>query len=202
MQSLFDTLGKLLLEFTWRRLASVVLMAALAISAVALYERYTSSFQLARIEKVANILATLHAIDPTQLDGRPELRATYLDLVTQVNAAARSRPLLPELSATRWVPTTVGKVIGGGILWWLLALLAFRDVLRKDNNARVALPALLVLGLGAGLVALTVDGGGIAFHFVLYPLLSFVLPVLLMLGIGLYFQASGDSPPATPPPAA
>src|SRR5690349_254660 len=96
MKDLAEAIAKLIVEFSWRRFAMLMALFALVLVGTLLYERYTSGFQLARIEKSAQILKSLQTIDAQPVPKDPRLREAQLQLYREFVEAMRGseEPLL------------------------------------------------------------------------------------------------------------
>ena len=189
MKDLFEAIGNLLLEFTWRRFIGFALIIILLLVSLLAYEKYTNSLQLGRIERSAAILKQLQEIESKNLKD-PILKKLQADITTEL--AAASKPLrvnlqLPQVMDNFRAPEAKWKFLAGGALWWLFSLIAAVQIHKKsDNNAPEAFAGMVPTGFICGLI-------GVIFptyeepvlNFLVYPLASFIVS-LSIIGVFAY----------------
>src|SRR5712691_11680724 len=90
---------RLISDFSWRRLLLVLSLLSITIFGLWVYESYTGSFQLARIDKEIALLERLAALsDQRQISGDPNLRSIYNDLQRKLSSSAAPSDSLTVLS--------------------------------------------------------------------------------------------------------
>jgi len=135
MSALLEKLLVFFSEFTWRRFFALLVVAALLFVAFSLFERYTSSFRLSRLQKTADLISKIQEIELTITNASPEVRSDYKAVVAQVTDAVNSKPLSLD-----FIPSTLHfsmdgfwKFIAGGSLWVVFALISIRAEFSKGS---------------------------------------------------------------------
>src|SRR5689334_20686099 len=98
MSDFFEALFKFFSEFTWRKLAGVFLVLIVCFGGFSLYERYTSSFKLSRLQKATELLLRIQeaqANAPT--NAPPELDRARNALLAQALKAIEETPMTFEV---------------------------------------------------------------------------------------------------------
>lgn len=172
MKDLFEAIGNLLVEFTWKRFFGFLVLTVILISLLIGYEKYTNSMYLGRIEKSASILKTLKEIDQISLGKDKELLQSYNYLKSQLYEATNQnrKELLPKIWLNKiFVPEAKWKFLCGGAFWWLFSLIALIDVYRKKPSGS-AVTAFLILGfISAVIGALLPNFDDLVINYLLYP---------------------------------
>ena len=209
MRDLVDALGKLLLEFSLRRALGFALLLILLAVGLATYERMTSNFRLARIERIATIAAKLNTLETGVPITDPTLKDVQARLKGELQSALRDTPL--RLSIPAATPPTIGvaitRFLSGAGIWFLLALIvsttSTEEHQRKQTRSgnRVTQADALRMANQAGALSLLC---GIVSVFL--PLrrdwwfLTLVYPlVLLVAGLGVFsvFELLASRPAKT-----
>ena len=194
IESALATIGKLFEELTWRRFLAIIVFAALALSSVLLYERYTSNFRLSRVQRTAEALKTLREIERLGLESGSDTAELHAALVTELQTTLNAEPLsirLPSFYQATLKHANVYKFLAGGFWWFLFAVFTFRSALRGDKDAGSAAIAFIVLGVffgGIGWLLPTYRWPW--FNLVLYPVVHIVLLIVLMIAIALRYAPS------------
>jgi hypothetical protein len=125
MDKALEKLLELFSEFTWRRFFALVVVAFVVLLAFSLFERYTSSFRLGRLQRSAELIAKIQEIELAMTNASPELKNAYKALVSQATEAIETKPLSLD-----FVPSTLHfsldilwKFLAGAAMWTLLGLI-------------------------------------------------------------------------------
>jgi hypothetical protein len=92
---------KIVTDFTWKTIFAVLVVIILAIFVLSLFERYTSSFRLTRLQRSAELIAKLQETNLTITNSSQELQADYKALVIQANEAITVKPLSLDILPTK-----------------------------------------------------------------------------------------------------
>jgi hypothetical protein len=185
MKELFEVVGELLSNFTWKRFFAFVISAVILVAFFVTYERYTNSFALSRIGKQAEILRTLQLIQKEGIPKDSELETIYERLLADL-ADASSRvpsavpqPRLPQPGTlqAKW------KFLAGASYWWLLAVIGLWELYRGTRHARGVMTFFFFAGAFFGLVGMLVPSFNWVFNYVAYPILGPVLLLAVFLAI-------------------
>ncbi|SRR6266581_3336164 len=180
-EAIFQSFEKLISEFSWRRLAFLVLLLVMAVTSVWLWENYTGQMRLTRIERTTAILNSLKDLQEHPVIKRdPALQSTLSALKEDLKQLTERRLEIPLLSAA-W-----RKAFAGGAPWLLFSLLllpALRTRKREDLNALIAC---LVFSVAFGAIgAWLPDFPYPWMNFVGYPASNFIVIV----AIAMWWQA-------------
>jgi hypothetical protein len=176
-------------EFTWRRFFALLVVAALLFMAFSLFERYTSSFRLGRLQKSAELISKIQAIETTITNSSLELQRDYRALIAQATEAVEVKPISLDVlpSTLRFSMDDVWKFLAGGVLWFIFALFTIPKSLRGDKESRRAFGGMMLFAAISGFVGIFVHPYRWPwFHLFLFP---FILmgAVFLMLVPVIYF---------------
>ena len=116
---------------------ALLILVALLFVAFSLFERYTSSFRLGRLQKTADLISKIQEVELTITNNTPELRNDYNVLMSQVTEAVNAKPLTLD-----FIPGTLHfsmdylwKFLAGGSLWLVFGVIAIRTELKKSAPA-------------------------------------------------------------------
>jgi uncharacterized membrane protein len=186
MTDLFESLAKLLSDFTWKRLLGAVVAVTVLVAMLFMYERYTNSFALDRVQKRAEILQVLQEIRAKGWADDRRLETAYTRLLDELEATAVPDPpsfSAPSVIARLQAPEAVWKFLAGASLWWLVALVALRDVYKGDDSAAAALLALGLGGVIFGTIGALLSSLHWTFNYVAYPILAPTIVIGLLMFI-------------------
>lgn len=111
---------RLISDFSWRRLLFVLTLVGVTIAGLWMYETYTASFRLARMEKEISLLERLAALsERAPISKDPALRSVYTGLQGKLSSGAASSESLAVFSPA------AKKSLAAASAWFLLALLVF-----------------------------------------------------------------------------
>lgn len=79
----------------------MLVVIILAIFVLSLFERYTSSFRLTRLQRSAELIAKLQETNLTITNSSQEFQADYKALVIQANEAITVKPLSLDILPTK-----------------------------------------------------------------------------------------------------
>lgn len=184
MKDFLEAISRLIVDFSWKRLVALLLVVSFGIGALLVYERYTNSFRLERIRRSVDILVAMRTLDSAAYRRDADLQAMYKLLAKEVRAAANPQRILPEINPpVTDFGTGAKRFLSGAFLWILLALVAAKDVVQKNDQAPSALIAALIAGCVAGLIALFLPIQSAGVQFVALPLILFIVPVLVIVAV-------------------
>lgn len=183
MKDLYDILIKFFFaEFTWKKLRILLAVVVVAIVALFVYERYTSSFQFSRLQRATDLLAKLQEIQIRATNSAPEIDAARKQLVAQVVQAINQKPITLD-----FVPSKLSiqmdsllKFAAGGALWCFLALFYIPKLRTKEGkNSFIGL--IMMAGLTGAIGIFVPPIWWPWFHLLLFPwLLIFAFITVLI----------------------
>lgn len=129
---------KLSMEMTWRKLLRLLGALLLIILGFLCFERYTSSFELARLQKASTLLVTLSQLNAGPTNGSKELAQAQAHLEQQALKAIEQRPLSLDFIPTKvtFSPDLLWKFVFGSTLWLLACLTQIRMLQTKELRQR------------------------------------------------------------------
>jgi hypothetical protein len=173
LEPLFDFLERLISQFTWRRLAFVIVLVVAATTVVVAFESYTAKFRLAKLEQTIKLVQLAeHSKFATTPDVQQHLTSTLansakeLDLLSSGNATAFSLPSAWLKGLAAFAP-------------WTLLLIIFPLVAGGGTKQAIAAVFILALPLSV-LGALLPDFAYAWINYIGYPVFSFAVVVFLV----------------------
>ncbi|WP_205343129.1 hypothetical protein [Denitrificimonas caeni] len=169
---------KLIDDFSWRRLLLLVVILSLMASFAWMYESYTDSFQLKRMEKQVELLEKLVNLNSNKaIIDNQELQSIYRGLNKNLNA-------LNSESAAIVLSPPVTQTLAALLPWLLLMmlLLLFKKKTGGEAAAGVAVVSIPVAFIGYWLPQFEQAW----INYVLYPVASFVL----LIGAVIWWQGT------------
>jgi hypothetical protein len=160
-------------EFTWRRFLALIILFGLLVLGFSLYERYTSTFRLSRLQRSAELLIKVHEMESAITNGSPELQHASHMLVDRSIHAVEIEPLSLDVLPTRLRFSTdyLWKFLAGCAMWVALAISRVSKIVRGDKASRTSAFGLLLFSILAGLVGIAIPPIWWPwFHLVVYPL--------------------------------
>lgn len=165
-----------------------------ALCGFAIYEHYTASFRLDRLQKEANLVAHLQEIEIRGTNDPPELRQLESSLLTQTQRIISEEPTLfftpPKITLSLEL---LWKFLAGAAVWWAIGLadILTNKRLKQIPTTKVVIKTVVLmyflLGLLCGFVGLFVPKIWWPwFHIFIYPwifvalLLVALLPIVLL----------------------
>jgi len=174
-------------EFTWRRLfAGFVLLAVILL----VYERYTCSFRLSRLQKATELLLRLQEVQSSKTNSTPDMQRAWTALASQAAKAIEAEPPSFEFIPAKLTFSTdsLRKFLAGGCLYFVFALFQLPKVQQKAG--RDALGTTVMLAVAAGGVATQVPTVWWPwFHVLIYPLLFIAVVGVILLPVALVLPA-------------
>lgn len=172
---------------TLKRLAALLVFAAVALCIIFSYERYTFSFRLARLQKEAELLGRLEEIEARGTNQPVELEQARKALREQVIESIKARPMSLE-----FVPSTLTvsmnslwKFLAGGAGWFLSSLYQIRKWKTKTGPKDVF--GTFCAGLLIGFFAIFVPPIWWPwFHLFVYPVLFMLMFMLAITPLAIY----------------
>ncbi len=142
MSQLLEVVGELIADLTWKRAGSALLVLVVLLCAFAMYESYTASFRLGRVDRAARILNNLVALEDNEGiktdEALSEIHAKLVNRLGQLTDFSK-----PD-------STVVSRLLRAltAFLPWFLLILAFgRRRGRGDKSAGSALGGTIVLAI-------------------------------------------------------
>lgn len=156
MSDLLTELLKFFSKPSWRK---VITLGCLVIGAIVVlfgYEHYTASFRLSRLQKGADLLASLQKLQNDGTNNTTEFKRAYTALMAQTIEAVEDKPISLKFIPSPFIFSieSLWRFVAGAALWLLLAIGQLPRIKRKEGNA--ALGSLLVLAMACGFVAMFV----------------------------------------------
>ncbi len=148
VDSIVDSVFNLFENFTIKRFFALCVTLGIFLFAVLMYEKYTSNFQLNRLQKSAEILNVLQGIEPNNVSPDKELLVVYNNIKSELSSL--SDPTNP--TSLNYIPPNAGllKFLLGFLPWALMSLALLPQFRKKEDAAIPALFLLLVLALVFG----------------------------------------------------
>ena len=189
MTDLFEALFKFFSEpLTLRRGFIFSLIVGGAVGGIVLYEAYTASFRLGRLQKSADLLARLQEVENSGANGTPEIQRARKLLQELTLATIETTPVRLELVPSKLTLSldSLWKFLAGSALWWVLALLQLHRW--KQPAGRREVLGHVAFAIIAGVVATLVPAVWWPwFHLLIFPnllvvtVLAFALPFVVLL---------------------
>ena len=161
IESISGFIIKLFEDFSLKRLAAAVLGLMLLAVTVLIYERYTSNFELNRIQKASEILTALQDIKNEQNSSNgAEIQAIksklLQDLGRLVNQKAPTSGISEVLRDT-FVFEKFRRFLAGAAPWFFLLLLSLPTSFRRPNKNNLSLVTFAVFTLISGGLATVIN---------------------------------------------
>lgn len=136
MKDVIESIFKFGSEFTWRKFLTLVVVSLLAFGAFLLFERYTSSFRLSRLQKASDLLVRLQEIEQKGTNNSPELIRARQTLMNEAIKAIEEKPVsldfIPSKLVFSW--EYLWKFLAGAACWWLAALYQWKSTVKSAPN--------------------------------------------------------------------
>ncbi|MEO1235795.1 MAG: hypothetical protein AAFX76_03295 [Planctomycetota bacterium] len=176
-------------DFTPKKFMAIIILLGIIVTSLLIYDDYTQSSRLTKMERVTAIVERLHGLNESgAFSEQPELEQTYawlkqeLLFLTSIDRSSDSSGY-----------SIFNRVILGGILWFVLAIVAataiFNKVSRNRKRAGAVFGILVVPGFISGIfVHLATPSDASSLTLILFSLLPFVF---LTIAIGIILPALG-----------
>jgi hypothetical protein len=188
MAAFIEALLRFFHDFSGRRALGLLAIVVIIIGGFLLYDRYTASFTLGRLEHAADLITKLQAIESSPTKRTPELEAAYQSLRTQVSEAISSKPITISLPPPK-VPVTTSQVlkfICGALPWFLISLTMLPKAIRGDATALGGFFGVTLFAIFFGFVALLIPTFWWPWgSLILYPLLHPIFVLVVIAAIGM-----------------
>lgn len=176
---LLNVLERVVLEPTGRRFFLLAIMIAIGAATFAIFEWYTSYFELSRIEKTAEVLSKLQDLASKETTSSSGDTVLIRQLVDATHATLYERRFLPQLSRAQ--PSKLQSTwafLAGMAPWLILAIVAAWTERREPETPRVVV-LVLAVGLLMGWLGTSVAGIFFPWLTIAYAVLHFGLLGLL-----------------------
>lgn len=170
MADFFSELLKFFSKLSWRKLFALLVFAVVALAVLFLYEQYTASFRLSRLQKATDLLAHLQEIQAHGTNSTRDFQRAYAAVLAQTIEAVEEKPI-----SLKFIPSTytfsmdsLWRFIAGGALWFVLACFQIPKMKTKEGSA--AFSGLLILAAASGFVGMFIRPIWWPwFHLLIYP---------------------------------
>lgn len=127
----------------------------LVVSALLIFDGFTSFFTMNRLDRGAEIISKLQTIEQKG-EMSDDLEEAYSNLRNQLNAALSSKPWTVRLSLPRFdVPhSRLLKFFAGIVPFGLLSLIAIGDIFRRKQGAASAFLGIWIIAFIFGIINL------------------------------------------------
>jgi Tfp pilus assembly protein PilE len=172
-------------EFTPKRILGALLLLFLILVGVLLYERYTSYFELKKIQKSAEILTALDKITISPRRTSNEIHAIKSQLLHDLQKVVDQKPPtagLLELLRDNSVSDKTKKFFSGASLWLFLLLLSLPRLLKKSLNEIAPLAVFAFFSLLSGWVATLIN---LELSVIPTAVIFFLVPLMIVGIFGL-----------------
>jgi hypothetical protein len=181
MQPIVDFFEKLISEFTWRRMLFVIIILVSGVAGLVLFEWYTASSALTRLEKELKILNQLaKSFQSNGIDVNPLLKDTYDEMAQELNNLAANHPVKFGASPSLNFPEWFRKVLFTLLPWSLLSILLF--LLAEATERGKTFGGLIIISIPFILISIFIPTN-LVFNQFVYPWGSFALAVGLIFWI-------------------
>lgn len=142
MSQLLEVVGEIISDLTWKRAGSVLVVLVVVILAFGVYESYTASFRLGRVDRATRILTDLVELENNEGIKKDEaLSEIHADLVNRLG-------LLTDFSTPDVAVVSLLLRALAAFLPWFLIILAFGSRLRRgDKSAGSTLGGTILLSI-------------------------------------------------------
>jgi len=175
--ALFEALGQLISDFSWRRAGSALLVLVVILLGFVIYESYTAAFRLGRIERTARILSSLAELEESQgLRQDESLSQVYTELTRRLEALAAGT------TSGTGIPSHLARILAAFAPWFLVGLGFLWQRSRGDKSAGKALGGVVVMSvpfvIGGALLPQMPNG---IINYLAYPWGSFLFFIVVIL---------------------
>lgn len=173
MDKVIESFFALFSEFTWRRFLAFLIFVGLLFLGFLVYERYTASFQLSRLQKSAELIITIHNMEMSITNGSTAIQKAGHSLAEQSIQAVEAKPLSLDILPTtlRFSTDYLWKFLAGCAAWIALSISRMPRIVRGDKASKATATGFLFFGILAGLIGLAIPTFWWPwFHLVIYPL--------------------------------
>jgi hypothetical protein len=195
MDKLFDILKSLLDDLTPRRRWTAVFgFVASVLVLLVIFELFTGVFFYRSLRQKVELLATLSEIEQKGIVQSPELYPVFRQTVVELSSRNISPIVIPRIIFRS--TETVWKAIGGGIIWFFIAVAALFGALGRDTSNRIwgAVLMLVMAGASGFIATLIPTVGTLSINVVLGVLAQFgVLLIISKLGSGMKKTTRGTT---------
>ncbi|MBW8002373.1 MAG: hypothetical protein FVQ80_10185 [Planctomycetes bacterium] len=129
LEFFFEKIERLFLQFTLRRFFAVIFPFLLFLTALFIFEIYTSHFRLKKLEKATAILSMLHKINEADsLQNNEMLLAIHSNLILELQKTTQPEPLAPPVELVALLKPNISSLHSGfwkfifGSSPWLIIL--------------------------------------------------------------------------------
>jgi hypothetical protein len=162
VESILQTFRDLVLNLSGRRLFYFFVIFLTIILGLYIYEWYTASLYLTRLEKITNILSKIQSIDANIEPGQYALKEISGDISKQLKDNIRVRELItPSLG--------IKKVFMAFLPWLIFSLIFIPSIKRKETNALLGVFGVLFFGIIAIIIGICLPQIGAWFNYIIYP---------------------------------
>lgn len=178
IDSIANFLLRLFDDFSLKRLFTSILVIIMLAVVVLVYERYTSNFELNRIQKSAEILSALQKIDSGKSDLSKESQIIQAQLIADLGRLVGQKPVTLAIPQTvmDWVSSEKTKnFILGAAPWLFILLLSVPGSITRPKKNVSTLVTVLMISLLCGwlssLLQLKWSSSVVFILFLIVPLL-------------------------------
>jgi len=181
LDSISGFLFKLFEDFSWKRFSAAVLALAIFSSAVLIYERYTSNFELSRIQRSAEILSTLHELAPSSQSDK-EVDMIRIQLLSDLSRLVSQRQIttgIPQALLNGLWSDPIRNFLAGAAPWLLFFLLSLPKSFKQGATNPIPVATYGILALICGWLATFLNFKA----SVMSTFLTFLVAPFLLVGI-------------------
>lgn len=185
IESITNFIIKLFEDFSLKRVAAAFFGLILLAAAVLIFERYTSNFELNRIQKSSEILSLLQDIKNEQNASNAETQAIKSKLLQDLSRLVnQKKPTsgIPELLRDTFVSEKFKKFLAGAAPWLFLLLLSLPSSLKRPDRNNASLITFAIFSLACGWLATVTN---MKLSLVATGAVFFLTPLILVSLIGI-----------------
>jgi hypothetical protein len=167
-ESIFDFLDKIVQDFSWRRLITFFLFLFLLGAGFVLFEEYTNTFHLSRLERSVALMKELRALrDSVSSDS--SLAGIYSGMRNDLDVLVNKRSFGPSISPIVW------RGLAGSAPWILTILAFLPGVRRGQTDNSIIRGGIVFVVLFGGIGMLLPDSWGPNINYIVYPIGHYVV---------------------------
>jgi hypothetical protein len=164
---ILDFFEKLITEFTWKRLAFVIIAISFILGGVFAYETYTGHFRLNKIDRATKLLAELADLSPKIKNNENNvLTNTYIGIENDLDNFVNHRTT--PFSIPKWLL----KFLAASMPWTISSFI----FLLGDGESKHAIMGMLFAAIPGSIIgAMLHDFKYQPINYVFYPLASYIV---------------------------
>ena len=178
--SLLEFFERIITDFTWRRIGVIITLLALVVSVFIVFEFYTQSFRLTRLDRQVSLLERMLEVqDQIAKTNDEALKKTFKSLSFEL------RHLVQGSSYTIPLPPRVIKALYFLLPWGVLAFLIVIAGRSRDTDTVSAVLGITVVAIPLMFVGAYIPDSGqdwIDYYLIPWSLTGIVIALVMLIG--------------------